>query len=483
MANLISSLYTRSVNDIIYDYALSSSYSSTYVYDPDFALAKDADIWEVVRRDPVIFSSMDRCNKSVVRPYHVEPPMGSKEKNDKQLASIVEDAIQQISMFDAARRHLANSKFLGRSYGYIEGEVVEVKLGGLPKMDWWVPKKIRNIDRRRFHWEAEWSKDGKSKTTHLSMFNTNSRMWERVTPEFRSALIEYTYHDTEDRLGYGRGMLEAIYFYHYMKTMAFQKVFQGIDRWANGVIIGKLDSLRNASTSKTNADLMLGMKNLLREARSEHVVVMQDGDEIEVVETSGTGHEITMNFIKHLEEGIERLVNGSILPGGHSEGVGSKARASVEQNTSEAFYQADRQDLDEVISRDLIRCFVRCNIKNLVKLGIADAALPHLDSEQTKREDPIEAVQVAAQALQSGVPLVKQEYYHKIWWTMPEEGDEVIDAPTEITEGVGGSDELSTGRYEERKHVRGAGGAFQPKPKLKNGGDDGGEEGTTERKT
>lgn len=465
MANLISSLYTRSVNDLIYDYALSSSYRSTYVYDPDFALAKDADIWEVVRRDPVIFSAIDRRAKGIVRPYHVEPPMGSKEKSDKRMAAIVEDALGKISMFDAARRNLSNAAFVGRTYGYIEGELQECKLGDADKMDWWVPKKIRGIDRRRFHWETEWSKDGASKTTHLALMNTNSMKWERVTPEFRSALIEYTYQDTEDRVGYGRGLLEAIYFYHYMKTVTMQKVDQGIDRWANGIVIGKLDSMRNASTSKTNTDLTLGMKNLLREARSEHVIVMQDGDDIEVVETSGTGHEISMNFITHLEEGIERLVNGSLLPSGHSEGQGSRSRAQVEQNQSEAFYQADRQDLDEVLSRDLVNCFVKLNMKNFVKLGIADAAMPHIDSEQNKREDPVEAVQVAAQALQNGVPLIRQEFYHKIGWTMPEEGEDVIEGGMQITEGEGGGDEISSPGYKESKHVRGLGGAFSPKPK------------------
>jgi phage gp29-like protein len=420
----------RSTNDWIYDYALSSAYRAAYVYDPDFALSRDADIWEKVRRDAVILSSIERRERALVREWRVEPPRNSKKKSDKMAASVVEDAISRIHRFNEARRRLTRGSILGRAYEYIQGERVICSLAGLPEMEWWIPTRFQHVDRRRFHWVPDRGLDENGEptlNTHLSMFSITRQKWVDLSPEERNCFVEYVYDDTEDRVGYGRGKLEAIYFYHFMKTAALEKVAQGIDRWANGIVIGKLDSLRNASTSKTNEDLKTGMKNLLKNMRSEHIAVLQDGDEIQVVETSGTGHEITMNFVRYLDESIERMLNGSILPFGHFQSVGSRARADVEYDVSEQFYQDDRDDLDEILTRDLVGQFWRLNRLNFCRLGMADAQMPKFRTEQQKREDPVMATDVATRLLQAGIPIVKSELYHKTGFSIPEEGEEVIE--------------------------------------------------------
>ena len=52
-------LWIRSPSDFLYNYALSSAYKSSYVYEPSLPLSRDPDIWEVVQSDPVIMSAMD----------------------------------------------------------------------------------------------------------------------------------------------------------------------------------------------------------------------------------------------------------------------------------------------------------------------------------------------------------------------------------------------------------------------------------------
>jgi phage gp29-like protein len=430
----VNPLLIRSPNDLLYDYALSSAYRSAWVYDPDFALAKDPDIWEVVRRDPVVASAIDRRCRNIIRPWRIEPPKNSRKKEDKLAAAICEEALLSISLFDQARYRMAQSSAVGRVYEYIEGRRVVTSLADTPEMEWWIPTRLVNIDRRRFHWVAKEEVTGpleeRRRETHLSMYNSVINRWQDVQPDFRAALIEIVYNNTEDRVGYGRSLLEATYFYHYMKTVTMEKIAQGIDRWANGILIGHLDSLRNASTGKTNEDLRKGMKTLLQNMRSEHIAVFEKGDELQVVETSGAGHEISMNFIHYLDEGIERLYNGSIMPSGFAEGSGSRARAETESDTSEAFYQFDRSYLDEVLTRDLVGLFWRQNYNNLFALGLGIAKMPRFHSEQQKKEDPLMAVQVATQLLQNNVPLVKSEVYHKAGYSVPEPDDEVI-------EGVG----------------------------------------------
>ncbi len=420
-------LSIRSVSDWLYNYALSSAYRSAYVYDPSLALHREPDIWEIVRNDAVIASAIERASKSIVRPWRVEPFEGSTDPLDRKLAAVTQDALSHIDRFNARRRRLAEARILGRTYAAIIWRKRVISLGGLQEMEWWIPVELKDIDRRRFHWVVERDNTASGKTgIHLEMFDTNKGVWMRIPPELRGSLIEYIYGDTEDRVGYGRGLLEAIYFYHYMKTVTFEKVSQGIDRWANGVWIGAIDGLRAGSTVRTNEDLRLGMERVLETMRSNHQAVVERVDDIKILETSGTGHQISMDFLRYLDESIERLLNGSVRPAGYNVGAtGARAQAAEEAEESEAFHQDDREDLDAVLTRDLIGAFLRVNRPQIVAAGLSGARRPVFTSEQIRKQDPERAVRVMLEALKV-VPVVKREFYEKCELSQPLEGDEVI---------------------------------------------------------
>lgn len=471
MSGNVQTLLTRQINDWLYGYALSSAYRSHYVYDPDFALSKDPDIWEVIRRDPVIMSAMDRRSNAVVRPWRCIPRIDTKDQQDHVLAEVVEDGLKNIHRFNSSRKRLAEAAFLGRTYAYIEWETRPAKLGGTKEMLWRLPVRLKDIDRRRFHWVADLIGDpnrrGEDPHHRLSgagpearynppqraagdyfeigmeMYSIARNRWERVSPEFQRNLVKYTFSDTEDRVGYGRGYMEATYFYHYFKTVTFQKIQQGIDRWANGILIGKLEGLRNASTGKTNEDLRKGMKSLLQNARTEHVIVLEDGDDISVVEASGKGHEVAMDTMRYLDEAIERLYNGSVRPSGMGQGAtGARAQAETEASVSEGFYQPFREDLDEILSRDLVSEFVRQNTQNLKTLGLTDAQLPRFTSHQERMENRKEAAEVGGMLLDRGIDLVESEFYRRTGWSVPGPGEKTVEIDKEMmsggANGVGG---------------------------------------------
>lgn len=434
MSGALQLQVNKSTADLVYDYALSSAYRSQWVFDPSGALLKDPDVWEIVRNDVSFLSSIERSAKAIVRPWRVEAPKGAKDKLSKSFAAICEEGLGYIDRFNASRRILADARFIARRYAYIESEVRWLSLDGLPQMEWTVPVKLKDIDRRRFHWVAEvtQAKDGtQHRATHLELWNSLTNRWTRVEPWFRKCLIEYVYGDTEDRVGYGRGLLEAIYFGHYMKTQTFAKIMQGIDRWAGGVWIGKLDSLRNASTGKTNEDLRLGMRRLLQIMRSENAAVLQDGDEIEVKETTGTGHQISMDTVHYWDDAVERLCNGSTRPSGQGgEKTGARAQAETESDTSEAFYQDDREDLDAVLNRDLLGWFIAANQHNFAKLGMLEKCKrPYFTSEQIKKQDPKEAVEVAQGLQTMGFPLSLAEVAEKTGFSIADPEEEKLEAP------------------------------------------------------
>ena len=447
-------LLYRSVSDNLYDYALSSAYRSAFVYEPSFALAKTPDVWEIVRNDVSFSASFERYCNNVTKPWHVEAPKKSKDEKDQRYAGVVEDAFGQIFDFDSSRWILSEAAFLGRKYAFIESERRSIALDGNPEMDWIVPTFIKDIDRRRFRWVPETVGAGGDlkRTTKLSFWNSVSGQWQNVTPEFRSALIEFIWYNTEDRVGYGRGWLEQIYFAHYMKTGTVQKVADGIDRWAKGIWLVALDGLRNGSTEKTNDALLAGAKTMIQTMRSDNIGVIEKVDDIEIKESTGTGHEMGMSFIDYWDNGVERLVNGSTRPAGlGGQKTGARAQSETEEDTSEAHYQPARDRSDAVINRDLVGWFISqpLNRQNLKKLGLLEAKRPIYHTRQEKKLTIPDVIASASLFLDRGMPLIEGEVYERCGgWGVPGPNDKKTE--TTMTAGTP-HDMMPGGKYYEKE--------------------------------
>lgn len=434
-------LAIRSPNDLTFDYMLSSSYKSQWVYDPSFALSREADVWEIVRNDGDLLGSMERFSGAVVKTWRIEPPKHGKEKVDKQLAEIASKCFDKIDRFSACRRRLTEARFLARTYAVPLWEKRPVKIAGLPTLDWWCPVVLKDVDRRRVHVVADWDQARTKKTgTHLEMYDTDSNQWVRLAADFARLLIKHVYSDTEDRVGYGRGILEALYFIHYWRSQTTVKIAQGIDRWANGMVVGKIDGMpQNSSTSKTNADLKNGMITALRTMRTEHFAVLQKGDEIEVIETSGTGHQIAMDFWRELRDSAERLINGSVRPsGGASQSpTGARAQSETEADTSETVHQDARDDNDGIIDRDLLGGWMDLNRDNIERASLAEAERPHFSSQQKPRQDPLQAVQVAQGLVNLGFPVMTSEVSEMTDFSIAGPDDETLmAAPMQMKDTV-----------------------------------------------
>lgn len=471
-SNSISPLLQASVSDALYGYALSSAFRRSFVFDPSYALAKEPDIWEIVRSDVGFSASIDRYTNQVTKPWHVEAAKKSKDEKDQQYAEIVSDAIGQIYDFDNARRVMSEAAFLGRRYSFIESERRHISLGGEEEMEWIVPTILKDVDRRRFRWVPV-EKDGK-RTTKLSFFNTITGQWQDVSPQFRQALIEFIWYNTEDRVGYGRGWLESIYFAHYMKSNTIVKIGDGVDRWAKGIWLGKLDGLRNASTDQTNTDLVEGMKTMLRSMRNDNIGIIENVDDIEVIETAGTGHQIAMEFVHYWDDAVERLVNGSTRPTGlGGSKTGARAQAETEEDSSEAHYQPARDTGDAVINRDLIGWFISqpLNRQNLKKLGCLDAKRPVFHSRQEKKEAIADILASAQLFMTNGLTLVEQELYERAGgWSVPGPDDKVVSGkalmgPTDMVGDFGNAEEINAGAQKNIQADRQAKSKPKPKPK------------------
>ena len=471
-------LAIRSVSDLQYDYALSAAYRSPWVYNPSGADSKDPDLWEIVRNQTDILAEVLRRNNQIVRPwrvttnYHANWNKRDREVVDqsKRLAAICHEGISHCATLDESRILISEAFFVGRKYGMVLWEPVYTSLDGAPEMLWYLPYRIKDVDRRRVHYVPDWAwikSDGTMAPagseittpgagtysqiphprggylrmigTHLEMFDQSQWTWKKIGPEQRRNLVEHVYYDEEDRVGHGRGVLEAGYFTHFFLTNTFKKIVEGIDRFANGIMIGKLDSLRNASSGKTNADMVTAMKNVMNTYRSEHYMILGENDKVEIVGPPSTGFDVSMQFVQHLTASWARLCNGSARPSGHSvDGTGSKAAAGVEEDTSEAYYQPDRNGLDHVFNRDLLGAFLYHNQDNIRAIGLDKAKRPKFSSAQIKRASPKDAIEVMSAVLAAGQPILRSEFFENVELTMPGDDDEVVEGQS-AQMGMGGA--------------------------------------------
>ena len=425
-------------SDQLYSYMLLNRMRSPWVYSPSLAFLKDNDAWNVLLADTDIAGIRQKRNQNIVRPWRVSPdphatraavPKSVQDKS-KRKAAICNEGLSQIDDFDMSRFINADSFFLGRRYATIEFEEVTCSLDGSPPMNWFLPVRIQDVDRRRFRWVPVWTDAAKSKLARvdLSMFDLNTGEWVVLDMDRRRKLIEDVWEPTEDRIGHGRGAIEALFFSHFFKTGTLQKVMQFVDSVANGRFIVELDSTRNASTDLPNDVIQSTTLANFNKMRSQHVIVRQNGDKVEYIEPTGSGAAVSMELVHYFLESAERMANGAVRQSGHSPGgKGGQAAAEEEGDTGEAYYQLGRDHSDNVYNRDLLGAFLYWNEHNFEALGLntPDVKRPKFSSQQVKKQDPKERMEVLNS---SKVPVPLRHYYDAMECPVPEPDEEVVES-------------------------------------------------------
>ena len=108
-----------------------------------------------------------------------------------------------------------------------------------------------------------------------------------------------------------------MFFYWYAAMQAFELGTQGVERWALGILVGKIKVIDSiGDTSQTTQEQAAKLLDVLNRMRSKHAVVVGEGDEIEVKETTGSGHNIALETVRFCYDSITRLITGSKLPSG-----------------------------------------------------------------------------------------------------------------------------------------------------------------------
>lgn len=250
----------NSTGQDLYNSGLSSVYRSFRIYDPGYALARDADVYEKIRRDVIIHDSIQKRRHAVAGPTWVMDP-ASDDPMDKIAAGVMKELIKRIKHFSTARFNLAEAVLLGSKFSFIEGRYQTTPIWDHVPRRWWIPQRLRDVDRRRFApiikrntWDdgicVEWNFWSVARATYEKLEH----------PEW---FIKHLYDDNEASLGFGRGLIDAIYFYWRAKELLLTEGLAGVERWAQGFLIAKIDNAREASTGLPNVQLVDNWKSVV----------------------------------------------------------------------------------------------------------------------------------------------------------------------------------------------------------------------------
>jgi len=341
---------------------------------------------------------------------------------------VANDMLAQIESFTQARLNLARAFFSGARFARIHGKVKTLTLGDGKQRQWWVPVRLEDQDKRMFRMKPE--REAGPMMVRWQMWDMERDDWRNMTIEEVALTIRHVYQDDQASLGHGRGLREALAWWWYAKEHVFRESLQAVERFAQGIITAKVDGARDAATGMPNEELIRQWRDVLEDLRSRHVLVHDSADQIDMVEGSGQGWQMLSTLREELRSTIFTLVLGANLTTSASQG-GSYALAEIQENSTEALVQYDRETLEETLTKSLLGAIWWKNHANLVELGIADEK-PRFSITQEKRMEPQERASVAQTLVGMGIELSLDDVLEQTGFRKPEDGERTIKQASQV---------------------------------------------------
>lgn len=410
-------------NQYITDILTRLRYLSLWVDDPDQAMTLDPWVYEKIEREVTIEAARNFRRHKVAgsgKSIHIEADPADPRSG--ALVGPFQALLARLERFDTARSNLADAFFKGLTVGLLEGDWYEAVLPGdsMPRM-WWFPLSLRDVDKRRVRQEY-------APGTHQerwTIFDFERNEWQVIRPETAWHYVWHRYDTTERSLNYGVGIAQRLVYYWTVKTVLWETSVRGAERWGFGWVVAKLSGLLGGA-STTNIETYGAKVNALitqlEKQREKHVFVHdKEAVELEVLEPTGTGHEMLERLMRYCDEQIRIMILGAVLPTGGGSDVGSNARAETEADSTEALLEYDRSILAETLTRGLLGAIRRCNAANLAAMGYGpDVAMPRFAIRHDRAPNFKERAEVVQILRASGVPLRASEVYEQTGFTAPD---------------------------------------------------------------
>jgi hypothetical protein len=437
---MTTELRVQNQSQNLYVRALSTAYrSGIQVHDPSLWLLREPELEEKMLRDADIAHAVGyRRHLIAGQRWNCIPRVTGSPRADMSV-SIASELLDGIQDFTQARLNLARAFFSGARFGTIHGKVRTLTIGDGKPRRWWCPMRIEDHDKRLFRIVPQ---HGETLTANWERWDVYGQEWQTQSVQDAAHTIRHVYQDDEGTLGHGRGLREALGWWWYAKTQVFQESLQAVERFAQGILTAKVDGARDAETGLPNTELINQWRDVLEDLRSRHVLVYDSSDTVESVSVSGEGWQLMNTIRDELRSTIYTLIMGANLTTSANDG-GSYALAQIQENSTEALIQYDRETLEDTLTDDLIGCIWWKNHANLQELGISNEK-PRFNITQEKREDPQERAAVAQVLAGMGVELSLEDVLEQTGFRKPEPGEDVVQKAADPSAGLFGGLDLPT---------------------------------------
>ena len=421
----------------VYTRALTGAWrNGIQLHDPSLWQFRDPEVEEKMLRDADIRHAVGYRRHLIAGKDWSVVPVDDASPRAELATQVASSLLKEIERFTEGRMNLARAFFSGARFARIHGEPRKLNIGDGKERVWWVPVRLEDSDKRMYRIVGH-NDDGRL-SAHWERWDVGEGRYAIESEWDALHTIKHVYQDDEASLGHGSALREALGWWWYAKEHVFQESLAAIERYAQGVIMAKVDGARDATTDLPNAEIISEWQATLEDLRARHVLVFDKADEVDMLPGNAEGWQLMSDMREELKSTIYTLVMGANLTTAASDG-GSYALAEVQENSTEALIQYDRQSLEETLSKDLIGCLWWRNWPNLVELGIADEQ-PLFNITQEKRQDPKERAEVATMLLNNGVDLPLNEVLEQTGFSAPEPGEPIITgrAPAEPLPMPGG---------------------------------------------
>ena len=257
------------------------------------------------------------------------------------------------------------------------------------------------------------------------MHDVTTNEWKPMTD--MRPWIRTVFGGAESTLGYGQPLLDAIFFCLYAKNIAQKHGLGGLERWAKGLALVKIDGMRDGDTAggTTNENVQDAYADIIAKSFTDHVITMDARDQVEMVQWDGTGWEIVKFYTEYFDSAAVQAILSSLLPTGMGSGAGSNARAVVEEDVSQQIFEADRTCLSEQIDRSIGKLIWTLNLPlirdELRRRGLDPSAVerPRFAIADTKTFDATTEMSITRAMREAGMRVDMADAYARIGRPMP----------------------------------------------------------------
>lgn len=426
----MSQFFPPNVSGRLFAQALHAAYlQGIQLYDPSRALRDDPDAYDAVLAHGVIKQCFDRRTTLAAGLSWAVEPSGDRQV-DKDAAAIDEKILRNVRQFRAARKHLAGAVVRGTSFARVEWQARWLALGDGVYREWLVPMRIKPIDRRLFRAVPIVSRVATPRDVAATIrvewerFDEARGRWIKVDEADKPNYIRHAFDDDPERLGHGRGLIDAVKFLWWFRAALWEELLNGAEFWSRGFIEVLVDNMRDGS--KINQDLVTNYVNQVELHRSRHVFVHDAKDETRVTTGGGEGSQICGEAIKAIDAEIRTLINHSNVNTSASDG-GSYALADTQQDSEQmGTVLPDREDLCETLTIALVERGRDLNFGNFVELGLAAAAPGRFSVTNQSLDDPEKTQRVLSAAIKDGAKVSERYYHDRLSIPMPAPGEPLM---------------------------------------------------------